>query len=115
MFGFIVGGTAITMLGVLFAKTELTRYLKIRRVKKAIFKKKLKNHKSDDSCMICLEDLDGTKKCRQLYCNHVYHSDCLYSWLKERPTCPLCNKNLITKDNQDIVTFLLNNHTIRNT
>jgi hypothetical protein len=73
------------------------------KIKRLIFRKKLNNYKSEDECIICFDDFNGTKKCRQLHCGHIYHNNCIYNWLKERPTCPLCNKNLINKYGKDAI------------
>lgn len=32
-------------------------------------------------CSICLEDFTGEASCRQLYCEHVYHGDCIDAWV----------------------------------
>ncbi|KAK6249946.1 hypothetical protein QUC31_007420 [Theobroma cacao] len=41
-------------------------------------------------CVICLEEiLDGMKACG-MPCSHVYHHDCIVSWLEKSNVCPLC-------------------------
>lgn len=42
----------------------------------------------DEPCCICLENLSGTLL--QLPCLHFFHSNCLISWAKDNPSCPIC-------------------------
>ncbi|KAF8094501.1 hypothetical protein N665_0360s0008 [Sinapis alba] len=45
----------------------------------------------DDCCCICLEKFGEEKRViRKLECSHMFHLDCIEAWLKEKPTCPLC-------------------------
>ena len=47
-------------------------------------------------CVICLTDVNEEIKCPQ--CKTVYHSDCIYKWIRINPSCPLCRypmKNLL--------------------
>lgn len=48
-------------------------------------------------CCICMEDcLEGQQMRTVVVCGHQYHSDCLEKWLRNRPTCPLCNQDVTT-------------------
>jgi len=40
-------------------------------------------------CCICLGDI---AKGKQLTCSHVFHMDCLRTWLIEKAECPTCRK-----------------------
>jgi RING-H2 zinc finger domain len=31
-------------------------------------------------------------------CGHVYHDDCLISWLKVNESCPMCKQGLSARD-----------------
>ena len=42
---------------------------------------------SDDKCSICKVNLVG---CYVTPCGHRFHARCLYGWLHEHNTCPLC-------------------------
>ena len=48
-------------------------------------------------CIICLEDLEC--EIIQLDCNHYFHKDCIFKWLNNTKSCPICrakiNNNLI--------------------
>jgi hypothetical protein len=55
-------------------------------------------------CAICLDSLNSDKHisiCKQLLsCRHVFHSECIDTWLKDNSTCPICRgkckvKNII--------------------
>ncbi|XVF11958.1 hypothetical protein REPUB_Repub08aG0073300 [Reevesia pubescens] len=47
-------------------------------------------------CVICLEEiLDGLKASR-MPCSHVYHQDCIVSWLENSNLCPLCRFQMPT-------------------
>ncbi len=51
----------------------------------------------DTNCTICLEKIvaedqapcEGEKP-RTLDCSHIFHRECIGSWLVQRHTCPLC-------------------------
>ena len=44
------------------------------------------------ACVICQDGSDSTSKMRSLNCNHQFHIDCVKSWWREKPICPLCRK-----------------------
>ena len=54
---------------------------------------------TEDSCSICFNKFKScdqvTKLCK---CGHIFHSECLFSWLKSKDTCPLCRNNEIFKE-----------------
>ncbi|KAL5540415.1 hypothetical protein UlMin_044931 [Ulmus minor] len=42
-------------------------------------------------CCICLQSFEESDECRVLNkCNHVYHNNCIDSWLVRNHRCPLC-------------------------
>lgn len=56
-------------------------------------------YSGDETCTICLEDLFGEREqglyqdVRCLPCMHIFHSDCLFKWLKvpmDVHQCPVC-------------------------
>ena len=42
-----------------------------------------------DPCAICKEDIDINKRVITS-CNHVFHSECFFKWLKKKANCPVC-------------------------
>ena len=61
-----------------------------------------KAHEDDvnlkDSCTICLDKVEGAKEIRKvLMCGHMFHSECLFDWIKEKEFCPNCKKEFSRK------------------
>ena len=42
------------------------------------------------SCCICLDEINIGAKTVLLPCGHMFHSDCIITWLKKNNTCPMC-------------------------
>ncbi|KAK7315019.1 hypothetical protein VNO77_33551 [Canavalia gladiata] len=60
--------------------------------------KDLKKGKETLECAVCLSDFKDKDTLRLLpKCNHVFHPQCIDSWLASHVTCPVCRANL----NQD--------------
>ena len=45
-------------------------------------------------CLICLDDYQLNENVCYLPCFHLFHSDCIKSWVRKSNKCPLC-KNII--------------------
>ncbi|PSR89638.1 E3 ubiquitin-protein like [Actinidia chinensis var. chinensis] len=45
---------------------------------------------SVDGCAICLDEFHVGSEVIRMPCSHVYHDDCIVSWLKTSNSCPLC-------------------------
>lgn len=45
----------------------------------------------NDVCVICMEKLTHAKK---LQCNHLFHAECLQTWIRQEPSCPKCRQPL---------------------
>ncbi|KAI3989255.1 hypothetical protein MKX01_007892 [Papaver californicum] len=44
-------------------------------------------------CIVCLERLIKGERCRSLpRCKHVFHANCVDSWLIQVPSCPFCRQ-----------------------
>jgi hypothetical protein len=49
-------------------------------------------------CMVCLIEFEHKEKIRRIsLCNHIFHTECLITWLKRDESCPLCKKELSDK------------------
>ena len=46
---------------------------------------------NSDKCAVCWDVLD---KARRLPCSHIFHHNCLRSWLEQDTSCPTCRKSL---------------------
>ncbi|KAL6655411.1 hypothetical protein ACP70R_006237 [Stipagrostis hirtigluma subsp. patula] len=51
-------------------------------------------------CAVCLSEFDDDETLRLLpKCSHVFHSDCIDTWLASHVTCPVCRANLVPDPN----------------
>ncbi len=50
------------------------------------------------SCTVCLADFQQGCELRKLACEHIFHKECIDSWIKSKisevPRCPICNVEL---------------------
>lgn len=53
----------------------------------------------NDSCAICIEDFNNDDIVRKFGCSHIYHSECVDTWVIENNTCPICKITVITNPN----------------
>lgn len=57
-------------------------------------------------CVVCRDHNDETSSV-VMPCGHVFHENCLKSWIMQKQTCPICNQSLFdfsqkaTQTNQD--------------
>ena len=56
------------------------------------FGKVKKEHRTMESCAICLVEYNEKDDVAELKCDnrHYFHSGCLEDWLKRKAECPLC-------------------------
>ena len=55
-----------------------------------ITEKKEGEGQDNNNCIICLSDFDIGDKVTSLPCLHVFHTDCIKSWLQSKNHCPIC-------------------------
>jgi len=60
------------------------------------------------TCTICIMDIEDGDRVGVLECNHLFHSDCLKSWIKRKNVCPLCQSPDIARE-KDSPTSTSNN------
>lgn len=49
----------------------------------------------EESCCVCMSDLKEEECVKITTCAHIFHRDCIHSWLtKEKHTCPVCRKEV---------------------
>lgn len=51
-------------------------------------------------CPICLQEIELGSTVIYLGCEHCFHKECIYRWLEEKTTCPVCRNQstMITDD-----------------
>lgn len=70
---------------------------------------------SNDNCSICLECLEEGESYRALpTCKHVFHAQCVYSWLTRVANCPLCRTPVRLEAGQPFNWFNCNELGLRN-
>ncbi|KAI4989987.1 hypothetical protein ZWY2020_038350 [Hordeum vulgare] len=53
-------------------------------------------------CAVCISEFDDDDTLRLLpKCSHVFHPDCIDTWLASHVTCPVCRANLVPGDDAD--------------
>ncbi|KAF5838890.1 hypothetical protein DUNSADRAFT_1980 [Dunaliella salina] len=46
--------------------------------------------RSDGVCIICREEMSANGSNKRLHCSHLFHVQCLRSWLERQQNCPTC-------------------------
>ncbi|KAJ8748014.1 hypothetical protein K2173_014550 [Erythroxylum novogranatense] len=47
-----------------------------------------------DNCVICLDEFSGETALTRMPCSHVFHQSCLFRWLRNSNSCPLCREKV---------------------
>jgi hypothetical protein len=48
-------------------------------------------------CTICFAVIEDGERVGALPCEHIFHKECLKTWLRRRNTCPLCQTENVAK------------------
>ena len=51
-----------------------------------------------ESCSICRENFEPTSIIRKLYCDHIFHINCIDTWFESNIRCAICRSDL--RDNE---------------
>ncbi|OIT28955.1 uncharacterized protein LOC107786351 [Nicotiana tabacum] len=52
-----------------------------------------------ESCAVCLSPFEEGEEVRKLKCKHIFHKDCLDTWLQQdSATCPLCRNKVLPEE-----------------
>ena len=52
-------------------------------------------------CIICFQAIQDGERVGVLPCTHVFHVDCLKTWLRRRNVCPMCNISDVAEPQYD--------------
>lgn len=65
----------------------------IRKLKHGKYSKR-RTKSNDNKCVICQYDFKEGENTTELSCGHVFHSECVDTWLSKNKVCPLCQKEI---------------------
>ncbi|KAK6802977.1 hypothetical protein RDI58_000761 [Solanum bulbocastanum] len=66
----------------------------------------VKSFESSNNCPICMEEFGINSEASQLPCKHFFHNDCIFPWLINNNTYPLCRHKLPLEDEEEIENHL---------
>ncbi|KAL3828666.1 hypothetical protein ACJIZ3_017468 [Penstemon smallii] len=66
----------------------------IRITQTHLRKDEMGNPNPDATCAVCLVDFELGARARKMPCAHIFHSDCIVNWLRQRNSCPVCRIEL---------------------
>ncbi|KAI3990102.1 hypothetical protein MKX01_018763 [Papaver californicum] len=59
---------------------------------------------TQEYCIVCLERFIKGESCRSLpRCKHVFHANCVDSWLIRVPSCPLCRQLVVKRGANQLI------------
>lgn len=58
----------------------------------------VRKFKGLDECCICNENYTIKQKPAKLKCGHIFHQECINTWSRTSPTCPICRNSVISCD-----------------
>ena len=68
----------------------------IKKIPRFIYQKHI--HKNiDNKCVVCQYEFKNGDNITKLNCGHVFHTDCVDTWLSKNKVCPMCHKEIIVK------------------
>ena len=66
-----------------------------------ITKQTIEHYGIENVCSICKDEFELGQHAMDLPCNHYFHKDCIYPWLSEHNSCPICRYELQTDDDEE--------------
>jgi hypothetical protein len=68
----------------------------IKKIPRFIYQKHI--HKNiDNKCVVCQYEFKNGETVTQLTCGHLFHSECVDTWLSKNKVCPMCHKEIIIR------------------
>ena len=52
-------------------------------------------NKDCDKCAVCQYEYKEKEKVKKLRCGHLFHIDCINTWLEDNKVRPICKKEAI--------------------
>jgi len=52
------------------------------------------------NCCVCLTDIKTNEDTLLIPCGHMFHNECIMSWLNQNNTCPVCRFELPPEENR---------------
>ena len=46
------------------------------------------------NCTICMDNINKNESCKKLECGHIFHSNCIDTWLNRVLECPVCRQTI---------------------
>ena len=72
----------------------IIKFLPVSEVKEIKINQENNNN---NKCVICLSDFEIGDQVSALPCAHVFHTECIISWLRKHCQCPVCKFNITLK------------------
>ena len=60
----------------------------------SVITEETKKDSNNPNCVVCLNNFNPGDEVISLPCFHMFHKDCLISWLKKKLSCPVCKLNI---------------------
>lgn len=77
------------------ASTEVIHRNTLEYVYKSPVNEQLNNSMAlSSSCAICMSEFADSEMVRRLRCMHLFHSECVGHWLKDKSICPVCRTKI---------------------
>lgn len=54
----------------------------------------ISTNSSEGNCLLCKNELVGNLKVTRMSCSHMFHINCIRTWLMENNGCPSCFANV---------------------
>ena len=73
----------------------IIKFLPVSEVKEIKINQESNNN--NNKCVICLSEFEIGDQVSALPCAHVFHTECIASWLRKHCQCPVCKFNITLK------------------